>query len=85
MQVAWRDALRSQAELTLQRNFDHIFVSMLTYDGTSKEGFFKCATILETACLQSGRDNCTEVLGKVGGGVRTCLMGLPLNLLWSSV
>ena len=79
------DALRSIAESTQQQNFDHILVSIQTYDGANKEGFFKWVERLEAACLQSGRDIHTEVLGKVGGNVRTCLMGIPVNLLWISV
>ena len=39
VQIAHMVALRSLAESTQQRNSDHIFVSILTYDGTSKEGF----------------------------------------------
>ena len=39
VQIAHTDALRSLAELTQQRNFDHIFVSILTYDEINKEGF----------------------------------------------
>ena len=37
--IAHTDALRSLAELTQQRNFDHAFVRILTYDETNKEGF----------------------------------------------
>ena len=33
------DALRSLAESTQHRNFDHIFVCIPIYDGTNKEGF----------------------------------------------
>ena len=39
VQIAHTDALRSLAESTQQRNFDHIFVSILTYDGTNKKDF----------------------------------------------
>ena len=37
VQIAHMDALRSLAEFTQQRNFDHIFVSILTYHGMNKE------------------------------------------------
>ena len=73
------DALRSLAESTKQRNFDHILVNIPIYDGTNKEGFFKWVERLEAACLQSRKDIHTEVLGKAGGDVRTCLMDLPVN------
>ena len=84
-QIGHMDALRHLAELTQQRNFDHIFASILIYDGMNKEGFFKWVERLEAACLQDGRGICTEALGKAGGDIRTCLMGLPVNLLWTSV
>ena len=85
MQIVHADVLRSLAESTQQRNFNHIFVSILTYDGTNKGGFFEWVQRLEAACLQSRRDIHIEALGKAGGNVRTCIMGLPVNLLWSSV
>ena len=84
VQIAHMDALKSLAKLTQQRNFDHIFGSIPIYDGTNKEGYSKWVETLEAACLQSGR-NCTDVLGKAGDIVWTCLMGLPVNLLWSSM
>ena len=50
-----------------------------------KKDFFEWVERLEAIFLQSGRDIHTEALGKAGGNIRTCLMGLPVNLLWSSV
>ena len=75
------DAVRFLTESTQQRNSDHIFASILTYDGTNKEGIFEWVERLEAVCLQSERDIHTEVLGKAGGHVRTCLMVLPIHLL----
>ena len=37
---------------------------------------------VEAPHLKSRRDIQTEVLGKAGGDMRTCLMDLPVNLLW---
>ena len=53
--------------------------------GQIKELSFKWVGSLEAACLQNRGDINTEALGKTGGDVKTCLMGLPINLLWSSV
>ena len=39
VQIAHMDTLRSLAESTQQRNFDHIFASILIYGETNKEGF----------------------------------------------
>ena len=39
VQVAYMDAVRSLAESTHQRNFNHIFMSIPTYNGTNKEEF----------------------------------------------
>ena len=85
VQIVHMDALRSLAESTQQRNLDHIFVSILTYDGTNKEVFFKWVERWEAASLLSRSNIHTEALGTAGGDVRTCFMGLPMNLLWSSV
>ena len=76
--------LKTMVESTQQRNFDHIFVSIPIYIGTEKEEF-ELIERLKTACLQSERNICTETMGKARGDVRTCLMGLLVNLLWSSV
>ena len=62
VQIAYTDGLRSLAESTQQRNFDHIFFSMQMYGGTNKEGFFKWIERLEATCFQSRRDIHTEAL-----------------------
>ena len=49
------------------------------------EGFLKWIVRLKASCLQAEEDICTEVLSKAGGNVRTFLMGVQVNLLWSSV
>ena len=53
VQIAHMDALRSQAESTQYRNFDHIFASIPTYDGQIKKFFLKWVERLDRACLQS--------------------------------
>ena len=40
VEIAHMDPLRSLAESTQQRNFYHIFMRKLIYDGINKEGFF---------------------------------------------
>ena len=83
VQIAHTNALITLAESTQQRNFDNIFESIPIYDGTEKEGIFEWIERLEAACLQSRGDIHTEVSGKAGGDIRTCLMGLLMILLWS--
>ena len=41
VEIAHTNALKSLAESTKQKNFDHIFTSIPIYDGTNKEEFFK--------------------------------------------
>ena len=41
VQIAHMDALKSLAESTQQRKFNHIFVSIPMYDGTDKERCFE--------------------------------------------
>ena len=84
VQTAHTNALKTLAESTQQRNVDHIFASIPIYGGT-KEGFFEWIERLDAPCLQSRRDIHTEAQGKAGGNVRTCFMGLLVNLLWGSV
>ena len=57
-------ALQQLATLTYQHNFDHIFASILIYDGSDREGFFPWLECLETACFYSGRNIKTETLGR---------------------
>ena len=52
--IAHTDDLRSLAVSNQQRNFDYIFLSIVTYDGTNREEFFKWVERLEAACLKSG-------------------------------
>ena len=51
VQIAHMDAFRSLSESTQKKKFDYIFVNILTYDGTNKEGFFKWVERLEAAYL----------------------------------
>ena len=82
MQIAHTNAPKILAESTQQRNFDHIFVSILINDEPRELDF---QVDRKAACLQSRREIHTEVLSKAGGDVRTFLMGLAVNLPWSSV
>ena len=68
VQIAHMDDVRSLAESSQQRSFDHILI----YDGTNKGRIFEWVERLEAACLQSKRDIDTAVLDKAGGNVRTC-------------
>ena len=47
-------ALQQLATSTYQRNFDHIFASILIYDRSDREGFFPWLECLEAACFYSG-------------------------------
>ena len=51
VKIAYTDALKSLAESTQQRNFDHIFASIPIYDGSNIEEFFKWVERLEATCL----------------------------------
>ena len=81
VQIAHTNALKTLAESTQKRNFDHIFVSIPIYDNAEKEGFFKWVERLVAACYKSGKDIHTEVLSKARSDIRTCFMGLLVNLL----
>ena len=45
--------LQQLANLTYQRNFNHIFASIPIYDGSDKEGFFPWLEHLEAVCFYS--------------------------------
>ena len=49
-------ALQQLATSTCQCNFDHIFASILIYDGSDREGFFLWLECLEAASFYSGRN-----------------------------
>ena len=49
-------ALHQLANSTHQRNYDHIFASIPTYDGSNREEFFPWLDRLEAACYYYGRD-----------------------------
>ena len=83
--MAHTDVLRTLADSTLQRNFDHLFAIIAVFDGAKKGDFFKWMEWLESVCLLSRYDICSKALRKVIGDVRTCLIGLPMTLLWNSV
>ena len=46
---------------------------------------FEWVEKLESPCMQIRGDIHNDALGKAGGDTRTCLMGLPITLLLSSV
>ena len=54
--------LQQLANLTYQRNFNHIFVNIPIYDGSDRKGFFPWLEHLETACFYSGRNVKTKAL-----------------------
>ena len=55
-QEAQADALRQLAESIQQRNFEHIFASILVFDGTKKDNSSEWSEKLEYACLQTDCD-----------------------------
>ena len=69
--------LQQLANLTYQRNFDHISTSIPIYDGSDREGFFPWLEHLEAACFYSGRNVKTEALGRSAGPVQNVIMVLP--------
>ena len=79
------NSLRTLTECTQQRKIDHIFTRKLVFYSAKKEDFFEWIKRLEAACLQSGRDIHSEAPHKARGEGETCLTGLPMSLLWSSV
>ena len=78
-------ALQQLATSTYQRNFDHIFSSIPTYDGSDREGFFPWLECLEAACFYSGRNIKTEALGRSAGPVQNVIMALPNATSWRPI
>ena len=78
-------ALQQLANLTYQRNFDHIFASIPIYDRSDREGFFPWLEHLEGACFYSGRNVKTEALGRSAGPVQNVIMVLPHARSWRAI
>ena len=78
-------ALQQLANLSYQRNFDHIFASIPIYDGSDREGFFPWLECLEAACFYSGRNIKTEALGRSAGPVQNVIMALPHARSWRAI
>ena len=78
-------ALQQLANLTYQRNFDHIFASIPIYDGSDREGFFPWLECLEAACFYSRRNVKTEALGRSAGPVQNVIMALPHARSWRAI
>ena len=78
-------ALQQLANLTYQRNFDHIFASKPIYDGSDREGFFPWLECLEEACFYSRRNVKTEALGRSAGPVQNVIMVLPHARSWKAI
>ena len=78
-------ALHELANLTHQRNYDHIFASIPVYDGSNREEFFPWLDHLEAVCYYCGRDIKTEALGRSAGPVQNVIMALPHNKAWSII
>ena len=69
--------LQQLANLTYQRNFDHIFASIPIYDGSDRKGFFPWLEHLETACFYSRRNVKTVALGRSAGPIQNVIMAFP--------
>ena len=82
---AHASALHQLANLTHQRNYDHIFGSIPIYDGSNREELFPWLDQLEAACYYCGRDIKTKALGRSAGPVQNVIMALPHNKSWSSI
>ena len=78
-------ALQQLANLTSQRNFEHIFASIPIYDGSDREGFFLWLEHLEAACFYSRRNMKTEALGRSAGPVQNVIMALPHARSWGAI
>ena len=78
-------ALQQLATSMYQCNFDHIFASILIYDGSDREGFFPWLECLEAACFHSGRNIKTEALGRPAGPVQNVIMALPNARSWKAI
>ena len=78
-------ALQQLANLTYQRNFNHIFASILIYDRSDREGFFPWLECLEAACFYSRRNVKTEALGRSAGPVQNVIMTLPHARSWRAI
>ena len=78
-------ALQQLATSTYQHNFNHIFASILIYDGSDREGFFPWLEQLEAACFYSGRNIKTEALGRSAGPVQNVIMALPNARSWRAI
>ena len=77
--------LQQLANLTYQRNFNHIFASVPIYDGSDRESFFPWLEHLEAACFYSGRNVKTEALGRSAGPVQNVIMALPHARSWRAI
>ena len=66
-----------------QRNFDHLFNTVETYDGTNKKQCLKWIRRLEVLCDKTNRDIKLEALALSKGQVQDCLMSMPPDLPWS--
>ena len=78
-------ALQQLATSTYQCNFDHIFASILIYDGSDREGFFPWLECLEAVCFYSGRNIKTEALGRSAEPVQNVIMALPNARSWRAI
>ena len=78
-------ALQQLITLTYQSNFNHIFVSIHTYDGSDREGFFPWLEWLEAACFYSGRNIRTDTLGRSAGPIQNVIMALPNARSWRPI
>ena len=78
-------ALQQLATSTYQRNFNHIFACIPTYDRSDREGFFPWLECLEAACFYSGRNVKTEVLGRSAGPIQNLIMALPNARSWRPI
>ena len=78
-------ALQQLAISTYQHNFDHIFVSILIYNGSDRKSFFPRLEHLEAACFYSRRNIKREALGRLTGPAQNVIMVLPNARSWKAI
>ena len=73
------------ATSSYQRNFNHIFASIPTYDRSDREGFFPWLECLKAACFYSRGNVKSEALGRSAGPVQNVIMALPHARSWRAI
>ena len=77
-----KEAMQDVVNTNFRMKFDHMFASVLMYDGTDPDTFDDWLYQIESLCEMSHRDIRIELMGRASAQVKCIIRSIPLDIEW---